>query len=156
MMNDDTLKQLLYSTRTVAVVGISKNWNRPSNFVAKYLKEHGYTIIPINPRYEEVLGMKCYPSLSEVPLEIDLVNCFRKPNELNNTLVELLDRGIKKLWLQIGVINSEIKEFAERQGVSVVMDRCIKIEHARLFGGLNFVGVNTKVISSKRSRQVYN
>ena len=156
MMNDDTLKQLLDSTRTVAVVGISNNWNRPSNFVAKYLKEHGYTIIPINPKYEEVLGMKCYPSLSEVPLEIDLVNCFRKPNELNNTLVELLDRGIKKLWLQIGVINSEIKEFAERQGVSVVMDRCIKIEHARLFGGLNFVGVNTKVISSKRSRQVYN
>ena len=150
MMNDDTLKQLLDSTRTVAVVGISNNWNRPSNFVAKYLKEHGYTIIPINPKYEEVLGMKCYPSLSEVPLEIDLVNCFRKPNELNNTLVELLDRGIKKLWLQIGVINSEIKEFAERQGVSVVMDRCIKIEHARLFGGLNFVGVNTKVISSKR------
>ena len=155
-MNDDTLKQLLYSTRTVAVVGISKNWNRPSNFVAKYLKEHGYTIIPINPRYEEVLGMKCYPSLSEVPLEIDLVNCFRKPKELNNILVELLDIGVKKLWLQIGVINSEIKEFAERQGVSVVMDRCIKIEHARLFGGLNFVGVNTKVISSKRSRQVYN
>ena len=155
-MNDAALKQLLDSTRTVAVVGISKNWNRPSNFVAKYLKEHGYTIIPINPKYEKVLGMKCYPSLSEVPLEIDLVNCFRKPNELNNILVEVLDRGVKKLWLQIGVINSEIKEFAERQGVSVVMDRCIKIEHARLFGGLNFVGVNTKVISSKRSRQVYN
>tara|TARA_B100000945_G_C20048655_1_gene442470 strand:+ start:40 stop:507 length:468 start_codon:yes stop_codon:yes gene_type:complete len=155
-MNDGALKQLLDSTRTVAVVGISKNWNRPSNFVAKYLKEHGYTIIPVNPKYENVLGMKCYPSLSEVPLEIDLVNCFRKPKELNNILVELLDIGVKKLWLQIGVINSEIKEFAERQGVSVVMDRCIKIEHARLFGGLNFVGVNTKVISSKRSRQVYN
>ena len=155
-MNDDALKQLLDSTRTVAVGGISKNWNRPSNFVAKYLKEHGYIIIPINPKYEEVLGMKCYPSLSEVPLEIDLVNCFRKPNELNNILVELLDKGVKKLWLQIGVINREVKEFAERQGVSVVMDRCIKIEHARLFGGLNFVGVNTKVISSKRSRQVYN
>ena len=155
-MNDDVLKQLLDKTRTVAVVGISKNWNRPSNFVAKYLKEHGYIIIPINPKYEEVLGMKCYPSLSEVPLEIDLVNCFRKPNELNNILVELLDKGVKKLWLQIGVINREVKEFAERQGVSVVMDRCIKIEHARLFGGLNFVGVNTKVISSKRSRQVYN
>ena len=155
-MNDDALKQLLDNTRTVAVVGISKNWNRPSNFVAKYLKEHGYTIIPVNPKYENVLGMKCYPSLSEVPLEIDLVNCFRKPNELNNILVELLDKGVKKLWLQIGVINREVKEFAERQGVSVVMDRCIKIEHARLFGGLNFVGVNTKVISSKRSRQVYN
>ncbi len=155
-MNDDALKQLLDSSRTVAVVGISKNWNRPSNFVAKYLKEHGYTIIPVNPKYENVLGMKCYPSLSEVPLEIDLVNCFRKPNELNNILVELLDKGVKKLWLQIGVINREVKEFAERQGVSVVMDRCIKIEHARLFGGLNFVGVNTKVISSKRSRQVYN
>ena len=155
-MNDDVLKQLLDNTRTVAVVGISKNWNRPSNFVAKYLKEHGYTIIPVNPKYENVLGMKCYPSLSEVPLEIDLVNCFRKPNELNNILVELLDKGVKKLWLQIGVINREVKEFAERQGVSVVMDRCIKIEHARLFGGLNFVGVNTKVISSKRSRQVYN
>ena len=84
------------------------------------------------------------------------MNCFRKPNELNNILVELLDKGVKKLWLQIGVINREVKEFAERQGVSVVMDRCIKIEHARLFGGLNFVGVNTKVISSKRSRQVYN
>ena len=155
-MNDGALKQLLDSTRTVAVVGISKNWNRPSNFVAKYLKEHGYEIIPINPKYEEILGMKCYPSLSEVPLEIDLVNCFRKPNELNNILDELLDKRIKKLWLQIGVINSEIKELAERQGVSVIMDRCIKIEHARLFGGLNFVGVNTKVISSKRSRQVYN
>ena len=156
MMNDDVLKKILSRTKTVAVVGISKNWNRPSNFVAKYLKEHGYKIIPINPSYDEVLGLECYPSVSKVPGEIDMVNCFRKPTELGNILAEVIEKKVTKLWLQIGVVNHDVREAAQKKGVSVVMDRCIKIEHARLFGGLNFVGVNTGVISSKRSRQVHN
>ena len=155
-MSDKNLKDLLLNTKTIAIVGLSRNWNRPSNFVAKYLIDHGYKIIPVNPRYDEIFGLECFRSVSEVPHQIDMVNCFRKPDELDGILQQTVVKGIGSLWLQLEVINHEVKEAAKSQGISVVMDKCIKIEHARLFGGLNFVGVNTKVISSKRSRQVYN
>ena len=155
-MKDSHLKETLVATKSIAVVGLSRDWNRPSNFVAKYLIEHGYNVVPVNPRYDEIFGLECFDSVADIPYQVDMVNCFRKPNDLNDVLQETIDAGVGRLWLQIGVINHEVREAALSRGISVVMDRCIKIEHARLFGGLNFVGVNTKVISAKRSRQVYN
>lgn len=155
-LKDSHLKETLVAAKLIAVVGLSRNWNRPSNFVAKYLIEHGYNVVPVNPKYDEIFGLECFDSVADIPYQVDMVNCFRKPNDLNDVLQETIDAGVGRLWLQIGVINHEVREAALSRGISVVMDRCIKIEHARLFGGLNFVGVNTKVISAKRSRQVYN
>jgi predicted CoA-binding protein len=151
-MNDDinTLRRILKETRTIAVVGLSANWWRPSYFAAKYLQEHGYRIIPVNPQYEEVLGEKCYPNLRAIPDKVDVVDCFRKSDEIPPLADDAIAIGAKVLWLQIGVINPAAAEKAQKAGLEVVMDRCMKIEHGRLFGGLNWCGVNTKVISAKR------
>jgi predicted CoA-binding protein len=151
-MNEDinTLRRILKQAHTVAVVGLSANWWRPSYFAAKYMQEHGYRVIPVNPAYPEVLGQKCYASLRDIPEQVDIVDCFRKSEEIPPIADEAIAIGAKVLWMQIGVINHEAAERARKAGLDVVMDRCVKIEHARLFGGLNWVGVNTKVISSKR------
>jgi predicted CoA-binding protein len=151
-MNEDinTLRRILKETRTIAIVGLSANWWRPSYFAAKYLQEHGYRIIPVNPQYEEVLGEKCYPNLRAVPDKIDVVDCFRKSEEIAPLADDAIAIGAKVLWLQIGVINAAAAEKARNAGLDVVMDRCMKIEHGRLFGGLNWCGVNTKVISARR------
>jgi len=134
------------------VVGLSANWWRPSYFVAKYLQEHGYRVIPVNPAYTEVLGEKCYATLADVPEKIDMVDCFRKSAEIPALAEEAIAVGAKCLWMQLGVINPEAAERARQAGLDVVMDRCVKIEHGRLFGGLNFAGVNTRVISARRPR----
>ena len=151
-----TLKRILSEARTIAVVGLSQNWHRPSNFAAKYMQEHGYRVIPVNPMYDEVLGERCYPSLAEVPERVDIVDCFRKPEDLAPILEDAIKIGAKCLWLQLGVVNLEIAAAARAAGLDVIMDRCIKIEHARLFGGLNFVGVNTRVITSHRVKTIQN
>lgn len=144
------LRTLLANTRSIAVVGLSANWNRPSYFAAKYMLERGYTIIPVNPMYEEVLGQRCYPSLAAIPHPVDMVDVFRKPDEVMPVVEDAIAIGAKSLWLQLGVINHEAVARAEAAGLAVVMDRCVKIEYARLFGGLGWVGVNTGVISAKR------
>jgi hypothetical protein len=151
-MNEDinTLRRILKTGKTIAVVGLSANWWRPSYFAAKYLQEHGYRIIPVNPQYQEILGEKCYPNLRAIPEKVDVVDCFRKSEEIPPLADEAIAIGAKVLWLQIGVINHAAAEKARDAGLDVVMDRCMKIEHGRLFGGLNWCGVNTKVISSKR------
>ena len=146
------LRRILKTNRVIAVVGLSANWWRPSYFVAKYLQDHGYRVIPVNPAYTEVLGEKCYPSLKEVPDKIDMVDCFRKPAEILPLAEDAIDIGAKCLWMQLGVVNDTAAKRAADAGLDVVMDRCVKIEHGRLFGGLNWVGVNTKVISSKRPK----
>lgn len=151
-----TLRRILGTARTVAVVGLSQNWHRPSNFAAKYLKDHGYTIIPVNPAYAEVLGEKCYASLREIPQPVDIVDCFRRAADIPPLAADAIAIGAKVLWLQLGIVNLEAAAAAHAAGLEVVMDRCIKIEHARLFGGLNFVGVNTRVISSKRPKIIHN
>ncbi len=150
------LRHILSVSRNIAVVGLSRNWHRPSHFAAKYMQEHGYRVIPVNPAYEEVLGERCYPSLREVPAAIDMVDCFRAPADIPPLVNDAIAVGAKVLWLQLGVINLEAARRARDAGLDVVMDRCVKIEHARLFGGLNFVGVNTRVISAKRPRHVAN
>ena len=153
-MNEDinTLRRILRENKTIAVVGLSANWLRPSYFAAKYMQEHGYRVIPVNPAYQEVLGEKCYPTLRNIPHEVDIVDCFRKSEEIGPIAEEAIAIGAKVLWMQLGVINHEAAEKARAAGLEVVMDRCVKIEHARLFGGLNWVGVNTRVISAKRPR----
>jgi uncharacterized protein len=151
-MNEDinTLRRILKQSKTIAVVGLSANWWRPSYFAAKYLQEHGYRIVPVNPQYQEVLGEKCYAKLRDIPFQVDVVDCFRKSEEIPALADDAIAIGAKVLWLQLGVIHHEAARKAAAAGLEVVMDRCMKIEHGRLFGGLNWCGVNTRVISAKR------
>ncbi len=152
MIVDDVagLRRVLLGNRVIAVVGLSPSWNRPSYFAAKYMLEHGYEVIPVNPGATEILGRKCYPDLAAIPVKVDLVDVFRKPEDAASIADEAIRIGAKCLWLQLGVINREAAGKAAAAGLDVVMDRCVKIEYARLFGGLNFAGVNTQVISAKR------
>ena len=136
----------------LAVVGLSAQWHRPSFFAAKYMMEHGYRVIPVNPQYPEVLGQKCYANLREIPEKVDLVDVFRKTADVLPVARDAVAIGAKVLWQQLGVKNGEAAALARAAGLETVMDRCVKIEHARLFGGLNWVGVNTRVISAKRPR----
>ena len=151
-----TLRRLLDDSRRIAVVGISAEWHRPSYFVGKYLLEHGYTMIPVNPKYREVLGQPCYPSLTAARAAgaIDIVDCFRKAEDIGPLAEEAIAIGAKALWMQLGVVNHAAAQKARDAGLDVVMDRCVKIEHGRLFGGLNWAGVNTRVISARRPRQL--
>nr|WP_114650244.1 CoA-binding protein [Pseudothauera hydrothermalis] len=146
----DGLRRVLLECRTIAVVGLSANWHRPSFFAAQYMQARGYTIIPVNPAYDEILGQKCYPSLRDIPVPVDMVDVFRKPAEVPPLIDDALAIGAKVFWMQLGVIHQEAARRAEAGGMRVVMDRCIKIEYARLFGGLNWMGVNTGVISARR------
>jgi predicted CoA-binding protein len=132
------------------VVGLSANWYRPSYFAAKYLQGHGYRIIPVNPNYREVLGEKCYPNLAAIPDAVDVVDCFRKAEEMPPLAREAVAKGAKVLWMQLGIRSDEAAAIAAAAGLEVVMDRCVKIEHARIMGGLNWAGVNTGVISARR------
>jgi len=145
-----TLRRILRDCRTIAVVGLSANWYRPSFFAAKYMQEHGYRVIPVNPQYESVLGEKCYRSLRDIPEKVDMVDCFRRSEEIPALADDAIAIGAKVLWMQLGVTNAAARSKAEAAGLAVVEDRCVKIEHARLFGGLGWAGVDTKVISARR------
>lgn len=144
------LRRILKDHHTIAVVGLSADWFRPSYFAAKYMQEHGFRVIPVNPKYDTILGETCYPDLKSIPDQVDIVDIFRKPDDCVPIAQDAVAIGAKVLWLQIGVINDEARRIAEGGGLDVVMDRCVKIEHARLFGGLGGFGVNTGVISSRR------
>jgi uncharacterized protein len=148
----NTLRRILSQNRVIAVVGLSADWFRPSYFAAKYLLEHGYTIVPVNPRYAEVLGQKCYKSLRDIPGKVGIVDCFRKSADIMPICDDAIAIGARVLWQQLGVKNEAAADKARAAGLEAVMDRCVKIEHGRLFGGLNWVGVNTRVISAKRPR----
>jgi predicted CoA-binding protein len=156
MSDIPTLRRILAENKVIAVVGLSADWFRPSYFAAKYMQEHGYRVIPVNPRYEEILGEKCYKSLKDIPVKVDIVDCFRKTADIVPIARDAVAIGARVLWQQLGVMNEEAARIAEEAGLDSVMDRCVKIEHARLFGGLNWVGVNTRVISAKRPRYIAN
>ncbi len=145
------LRRILAQTRTIAVVGLSANWYRPSYFAAKYMQDHGYRIIPVNPSYAEVLGEKCYPEIAAIPGPVDVVDCFRKSGEIVPLAQQAVAKGAKVLWMQLGIRNDEAARIADAAGLDVVMDHCVKIEHARLMGGLHWAGVNTGVVSSRRA-----
>ena len=145
-----TLRRILGSCRTIAVVGLSAEWHRPSFFAAKYMQSHGYRIVPVNPRYPEILGERSYARLEDIPFPVDMVDVFRRSADVLPIARSALAIGARCLWQQIGVLNQEADELARGAGLDSVMDRCVKIEHARLFGGLHWAGVNTRVISATR------
>ncbi len=151
-MTDDIpgLRRLLATCKVIAVVGLSADWFRPSYFAAKYMQAHGYTVIPVNPRYPDILGERCYQSLRDIPVKVDMVDVFRKTEDVGPIADDAIAIGAKVLWQQLGVHNIEAAARAEAAGLECVVDRCVKIEHARLFGGLNWAGVNTRIISAKR------
>lgn len=151
------LRRILGTCKTLAIVGLSPQWHRPSFFAAKYMKEHGYRIIPVNPTAKEILGERCYPSVTAAAQDhrIDMVDCFRRTEDILPIAEEAIAAGAKCLWQQIGVVNEEAAAKARAAGLDTVLDRCVKIEHARLFGGLNWAGVNTKVISARRPQQLF-
>ena len=145
-----TIQRVLFSAKTVAVVGLSKNELRASYFVAYYLRRHGYRVIPVNPREAEILGERSFKTLADVPVPIDIVNVFRAPQALPGIAEEAVAIGAKNLWCQYTVINQEGGRIAETGGLSVVMDRCIKVEHARYAGRMHWLGFNTERITSVR------
>jgi uncharacterized protein len=145
------IQRVLHTARTVAVVGLSGNQLRASNFVGFYLQRHGYRVIPVNPRETEVLGLTCYPSLRDVPERIDVVDVFRAPSALPDIARDAVAIGARTLWCQFGVINAEGAAIAEAGGLTVIMDRCIKIEHLRYVGRMHWLGFNTQRITSVRS-----
>ena len=144
------LRRILTQRRTIAVVGLSAQWHRPSYFAAKYMQDHGYRIIPVNPNYSEVLGQRCYPGLTDIPEQVGIVDCFRKASEMVPIARDAVAIGAKVLWMQLGIRNDEAAGIAVDAGLDVVMDHCVKIEYARIMGGLNWAGVNTGVISARR------
>ncbi|MBS0449592.1 MAG: CoA-binding protein [Proteobacteria bacterium] len=152
-MPDDiaSLRRILSKSRTIAVVGLSAEWHRPSYFAAKYMQQHGYRIVPVNPRYDEVLGERCWPSLAAIPHPVDIVDVFRRTEDVLPIARQAIAIGATCLWQQIGVVNTEADALARAAGLDSVMNRCVKIEHARLLGGLHWAGVNTRVISAKRA-----
>lgn len=147
-----TLRRILREARTIAIVGLSEQWHRPSNFAAKYLQQHGYRIVPVNPRYDTILGERSWATLAQIPFEVDVVDVFRRTEDVLPFAQAAIAIGAKCLWQQIGVRNLEADALVRAAGLDSVMDRCMKIEHARLFGGLHWAGVNTGVISAKRPR----
>jgi predicted CoA-binding protein len=145
-----TILEIMATARTVAIVGLSSDPLRPSNFVGYYLQRHGYRIVPVNPNETEVFGEKAYPSLSDIPFPVDVVDVFRRPEAVPAIAEEAVKIGAKALWLQFGVISFEGAEIAERGGLKVVMDRCMKVEHARNIGRMHWLGFNTNVVSAQR------
>jgi predicted CoA-binding protein len=145
------IQRVLNAARVIAVVGLSANQLRASNFVGFYLKRHGYRVIPVNPRESEILGETCYPSLREVPEKVDVVDVFRAPDALPAIAREAVAIGAGTLWCQFGVINAEGTRIAEDAGLTVIVDRCLKIEHARYAGRMHWLGFNTQRITSVRA-----
>ncbi|GAC1444293.1 MAG: CoA-binding protein [Chloroflexota bacterium] len=150
----DTIRELLGSAKTVAVVGLSANVLRPSNFVGFYLQRHGYRVVPVNPRESEILGEKSYASLGDIPFHVDVVDVFRAPPAVPGIAREAVEAGASALWLQFEVISPEGARIAEDNGLKVVMDRCMKVEHARYMGRMHWLGFNTGTVTSRRSRIV--
>jgi len=144
--------RILERYRRIAMVGLSSNPFRPSHFAAVYLLSEGYDVVPVNPRETEVLGRKSYPSVADVPQPIEVVDIFREPAAVPAIVEEAIAAGAKVIWMQLGVIHEEAARRAREAGLEVVMDRCMKIEHARFFGGLTTIGMNTAVISAHRRR----
>lgn len=142
--------RILETYRRIAMVGLSANPFRPSHFAAIYLLAEGYDATPVNPREKEVLGRRSYASLREVPGPLEIVDIFREPSAVPAIVDEAIELGAKVIWMQLGVIHEQAAEKARQAGLEVVMDRCIKIEHARFFGGLSTIGLNTGVVSARR------
>jgi len=147
-----TIRDLLKDTRVIAMVGLSDKPHRPSNFVASYLQSEGYRVIPVNPRASEILGEKAYPDLKSIPFEVDVVDIFRKPEEVPGIVEEAIAIGAKAVWQQLKIIHLEAAQQALDAGLISVVDRCLKMEHGRYSGNLHWVGMNTEIISAKKAK----
>ena len=150
--NSNAIRRILGESRTIAMVGLSTNRQKASQFVATYLKYQGYRIVPVNPRADEILGEKSYPDLKSIPFPIDIVDVFRPPHACPAIAQEAVEIGAKTLWLQLRIVSLEAAEIAEQGGLDVVLDRCIKMEHGRYNGSMHWVGMNTGIITAKRAR----
>jgi len=144
------IRSIVQSARTIAIVGLSPNVLRPSNFVGFYLLRHGYRVVPVNPRETEILGERSYPSVSDIPFPVDVVDVFRAPEAVPAIAREAVQAGAGALWLQFGVISPEGARIAADGGLNVVMDRCLKVEHARHLGRMHWLGFNTGVVTARR------
>jgi predicted CoA-binding protein len=142
--------RILERYRTIAMVGLSSNPFRPSHFAAIYMLAEGYRVIPVNPREQDILGQPCYPTLRDIPEQVEIVDIFREPGAVPPIVEDAIAIGAKVVWMQLGVINEAAARRAREAGLQVVMDACVKIEHARFFGGLSTIGLNTGVISARR------
>jgi len=145
-----TIQRVIHSAKTIAIVGLSKNELRASHFVGYYLRRHGYRVIPVNPRESEIFEEKSFKSLADVPVPVDIVDVFRAPGALPDIAREAVAIGARSLWCQFAVVNEEGGRIAEAGGLSVVMDRCLKVEHARYVGRMHWLGFNTQRITSVR------
>lgn len=145
---------ILQNHKRIAMVGLSANPNRPSYFAATYLRDYGFEITPVNPAYEgqEILGSTCLADLADVPGPLDVVDIFRKPEDVPPVVEQAISLGAQVVWMQLGIWHLEAAKQAQDAGLEVVMDRCMKIEHARFHGGLNFAGIRTGVISARKPR----
>jgi predicted CoA-binding protein len=146
-----TIQRVLHTANTIAIVGLSNNELRARYFVGYYMKRHGYRVIPVNPRETEILGERCYPSLLDLPVPVDVVNVFRAPDALPGIAREAAAIHAGTLWCQFGVINEDGARIAEAGGLTVIMDRCLKVEHARYVGRMHWLGFNTQRITSVRA-----
>lgn len=149
------IRNILSTTKTVAMVGLSPKPERPSYFVGSYLKSEGYRVIPVNPRATEIFGEKSYPDLLSIPDPVDVVNVFRQPEECVEIARQAVQIGAKTLWLQLRIVNLEAARIAREAGLNVIMDRCMKIEHGRYSGSLHWVGMNTELISARRGQRYF-
>jgi uncharacterized protein len=145
------IQSILHQARTIAIVGLSPSPLRASYFVGYYLARHGYRIVPVNPKEDEILGATSYPSLGAIPFPVDVVDVFRTPPAVPQVAKEAVEIGAKALWLQFDVISPEGASIASQGGLQVIMDRCLKVEHARHLGHMNWYGLNTGVITSRHT-----
>ena len=150
--NGKAIQELLGAAKTIAIVGLSTEKTKASNMVGSYLKDRGFTIIPVHPKAEEILGEKAYPSLESIPFPVDIVDIFRPANEVPAIVESAISIGAKAVWMQLRIINFEAAEQARQAGLIAVVDKCIKMEHGRYGGMLHWAGMNTEVISAKRRK----
>lgn len=148
----DSIRDLLHHAQTIAMVGLSDKKERASNFVGSYLKSEGYKVIPVNPMKKEILGEVCYPDLKSIPVPVDIVDIFRRPDEIIPIVEEAIAIKAKAIWMQLGIVNRAAAELANKNGLIVVMDRCLKMEHGRYSGALHWAGMNTEIITARKFR----
>ena len=148
--NSEVIRKLLHTSRNIAIVGLSDKKERASNFVGSYLKSEGFNVIPVNPLKEEILGVKCYPDLKSIPVPVDVVDVFRRPDECVNIVKEAIAIKARAIWMQLGIVNRDAAELGIQNGLYIIMDRCMKMEHGRYSGALHWAGMNTEIITSKK------
>lgn len=153
--NPSLIRKILAESKTIAMVGLSSDWQRPSYFVASYLQYEGYKIIPVNPNAKEILGEKSWPDVRSIPGPIDIVNIFRRPQECDEIVRQSIEKKARTVWFQLRIVNEPAAKTAGDAGLQVVMDKCLKMEHGRYNGSLHWVGMNTELITARKSRRLY-